>query len=317
MSAPVRVGIVSWNTAALLDECLAALPAALAGREATVVVVDNASGDDSVAVARRHGATVVANVDNVGYARAMNQALAGPEPIAIALNPDTVAAPGSLARLVAELEAHPEVGLAVPRLRNADGTHQPSCYRLPSVPAALAVAAPPRWHHGAWGRHWWLDGAVATHERSGDVGWAIGAVHALRREALGAAPPYDERTFMYAEDIDLCWRLADGGWRRRLVADATVRHVGNAAGAQAFGTQRASRWLDATLDLLERRRGRRRTRAWLVANLVALRAQEGWARLRGRGPVPAAEELRAPLRRALREGRAGGAVAGRESALRS
>jgi GT2 family glycosyltransferase len=128
----VRVGIVSWNTAALLDRCLAALPAATNGLNAEVVLVDNASSDHSVEVARRHaGVTVVANEENVGYARGMNQALthdAGPTPpeVLIALNPDTVPPPGSLTRLVEDLLGQPEVGLIVPQLLNPDGTLQHS-----------------------------------------------------------------------------------------------------------------------------------------------------------------------------------------------
>src|SRR5579875_2255421 len=121
----VRVGIVSWNTSELLDHCLRALADALDGLHADVVVVDNASADDSVAVARRHpGVTVVANEANVGYARGMNQALlhggsaaSTPADVLIALNPDTVPAPGSLRLLVERLEADPGLGLVVPPLR--------------------------------------------------------------------------------------------------------------------------------------------------------------------------------------------------------
>src|SRR3546814_14755832 len=86
--ADVRVGIVSWNTAELLDRCLAALPAALGELEAEVVVVDNDSDDDSAAVAERHGVKVVHNADHDGYARGMNAALDDTDaPVLIALNP--------------------------------------------------------------------------------------------------------------------------------------------------------------------------------------------------------------------------------------
>ena len=98
MTAPdVRVGIVSWNTAALLDRCLSALPAALGGLRAEVIVVDNASADDSVNVARGHaGVRVELQSENLGYARGMNLALAGSTaPVLLALNPDTEAAPSA------------------------------------------------------------------------------------------------------------------------------------------------------------------------------------------------------------------------------
>src|SRR5690606_3049727 len=99
---------------------------------------DNDSGDDSAEVAGRvAGVEVIRNTDNVGYARGMNQALAGSDaPVLIALNPDTEPAPGSLEALIDHLLAHPRVGLVVPRLTHLDGRLQHSVYRFPSVPLA-------------------------------------------------------------------------------------------------------------------------------------------------------------------------------------
>jgi GT2 family glycosyltransferase len=266
----VRVGIVSWNTAALLDACLASLPAALDGLAAEVVVVDNASADDSVAVAARHrGVTVVAGTANVGYARAMNRALAGSAaPVLLACNPDTVFPPGSLAALVAALEAHPDAGVAAPRLLAPDGSVQHSVYRFPGLRVAAAVNLLPGPVHGRlFGRRLWLEGH-APHDRPAYVDWAIGAVHAVRASALAGEPPYRERWFMYAEDLDLCWRLARRGWRTWFAADVAVCHVGNAAGAQAFGPERTERWLAATYDWFRLERGPVATRAWAALNLV-------------------------------------------------
>jgi GT2 family glycosyltransferase len=266
------VGIVSWNTAALLDQCLAALPAALGNLRAEVVVVDNASADQSADVAAGHeGVVVIRNPDNVGYARAMNQALAGTEaPVLIALNPDTDPPPGSLAALVDRLSADPTAGIVVPRLAHADGRLQHSAYRFPSVPLAAVVCfVPPRLQRGAIGRHWWLEGA-APHDRSGPVDWAIGAVHAVRRDALDGAPPYSERWFMYAEDVELCWRLAERGWRTLLAADVTVPHVGNAAGAQAWGSGRDRRWWAASYDMYAQQRGSFAARRWAAVNTAGV-----------------------------------------------
>src|SRR3546814_17746390 len=96
--ADVRVGIVSCNTAELLDRCLAALPAALGELEAEVVVVDNDSDDDSAAVAARRGVKVVHNADNEGYPRGLNAALADTDaPVPPAPNPDTGTPPAPLA----------------------------------------------------------------------------------------------------------------------------------------------------------------------------------------------------------------------------
>lgn len=297
----VRVGIVSWNTAELLDRCLAALPAALGGLAAEVVVVDNASADDSAAVARRHGVDVVVNPDNRGYAVAMNQALAGSAaPYLLALNPDTEPPPGSLAALVAEAERHPEAGVVVPRLVEVDGRHQPSAYRFPGplVPLA-AVLSTAGLRRSRLGQALLLESS-APH-RGGRVDWAIGAVHLVRAAALAGEPPYSERSFMYAEDLDLCWRLADRGWPTVLVADVTIPHVGNAAGAQAWGSGRSLRYWAATYDVVAQRRSV--TRARVTAAGCALAAWISVTRTRLAGalgrPHPDREAAVAARRREL------------------
>jgi GT2 family glycosyltransferase len=278
--ARVRVGIVSWNTAPLLERCLAALPAALGDLDADVVVVDNASHDGSAAVAARHGVTVIANAENVGYARAMNQALAAGEraDVLVALNPDTEPPPGSLARLADRLAADTTVGVAVPRLAEPEGREQHSVYRFPSPLVTLVVSfCPATLLRLGVGRRFWLEG-WSDHRRRVDVDWAIGAVHAVRTDALDGSAPYDERWFMYAEDLELCWRLHRAGWRVRLEGDIAVPHVGNASGAQAWGDQRTVRWLVPTYQWYEQARGPAAARRWAAVNAACLR----WLRLKWR-----------------------------------
>jgi GT2 family glycosyltransferase len=253
--ADVRVGIVSWNTAALLERCLQSLPAALGGLDAEVVVVDNASSDGSADVAACHpGVRVVRMSSNVGYARAMNVALAGTEaPVLAAVNPDTELPPDSLAILAGRVR-QPGVGLVVPQLTNSDGTMQRSVYRFPSLRVTALAQLLPRWSDPA-------------PTRPGPVDWAIGAVHVMNTAALGGQPPYSERWFMYTEDIELCWRLQERGWSVRLEPDVQVLHVGNASGAQAWGTARDERYMRGVYDFDARTRGRIHARA-LAAVLV-------------------------------------------------
>jgi GT2 family glycosyltransferase len=298
----VRVGIVSWNTADLLDRCLTALPAALEGVEASVCVVDNASGDASVDVAASHAnVQVISNADNRGYARAMNQALGNAAAdVLIALNPDTEPPPGSLAALTFRLLDRPDVGLVAPRLVHPDGALQHSAYLFPSpLVAGVVCFVPPRWQGGRVGRRFWLEGG-APHDRPTDVDWAIGAVHVIRAEAVDRARPYSERWFMYVEDLDLCWRLAESGWRRRLEADITVPHVGNASGAQAWGGQQMRRWLPASYDWYAEAHGDWAMRRWAAVNTVGLAvhvATSGAAGVAGRRTARArARELARQLR---------------------
>lgn len=266
----VRVGIVSWNTAVLLDGCLSALPAALGDLRAEVVVVDNASSDPSAEVARRHPVCLIVNAENRGYARAMNQALNGSRAeVLIALNPDTVPGPGSLERLVRSMrEGDPDVGLLAPRLLHPDGRVQHSVHRFPS-PAIYALSwfLPRSMQRGRLAQRFWLEGRAA-HDRTQDVDWAIGAVHAIRAAALGSRAPYDERWFMYVEDLELCWWLAGRGWRRRLEASAEVVHISNAAGAQAWGSGRTRRHVAAAYDWSRRDVGEWATRRWALVNVA-------------------------------------------------
>jgi len=270
----------------LLDACLAALPEAAAGLDFDVVVMDNSSADDSVAVARRHpGVTVIDSAVNTGYARGMNQALLyvregwTPE-VLIALNPDTVPPPRSLTRLVEHLMADPTVGLVVPQLTNPDGTLQHSVYRFPSsVITAIICTVPVSLQRGRLARRWWLEGRVA-HNEATDIDWAIGAVHALRVSALDGQTPYSERWFMYVEDMDTCWRLHQAGWRIRLEPDSKVLHVGNAAGKQAWGQGRNQRWWEATYDWYRLRHGNAAVRRWAMVNTVGVTTMLDRAKLR-------------------------------------
>lgn len=268
----VRVGIVSWNTATLLDRCLAALPAALAGTAYEVVVVDNDSADASASVATGHaGVRLIRNPANVGYGRAMNQALAGADAqVLVALNPDTEAPARSLARLVERLMDDPGVGLVGPCLVDDRGVAQYTARRFPSLAVAgAACLLPVRYHGGALGRRLLLEAAPQPGSPA-DVDWVIGAVHVIRASALRDRRPYDERWFMYVEDIELCWWLAARGWRRRLEADIVVPHLGNASGSQAWSDPGAydERCFDAVYDWHQRDVGRGRTRALAAINAL-------------------------------------------------
>jgi GT2 family glycosyltransferase len=305
----VRIGIVSWNTASLLDRCLQALPDATRGLMYDVVVVDNDSSDDSVPVARAHdNVMIVVNETNVGYAKAMNQAfqldVGGQSPdVLIALNPDTEPPPGSLSSLVERLMNDDTVGLVVPQLANVGGTLQHSVYRFPSsLLTCIICSVPVRLQKGRLAEKWWLEGRV-PHNQTCDIDWAIGAVHVIRASSLGGELPYCERWFMYAEDMDLCWRLKEGGWLRRLEADVTIRHVGNAAGRQVWTEQTAPPWWGPTYDWYRLRRGVPAVRRWAAVNTIGVAKLLGFALLRkwiAGGRIGAFKTARiADLRRAL------------------
>ena len=221
----LAVVIVSFETRDTLLEGLAALDRN-AGLQVETLVVDNASSDGSpdAVVARFPGARVIANAENVGFSRACNQgARETRAPFVLFLNPDATLAPGSLAALVALVEARPRVGIAAPRTRSSNGDIQVSTgadlslvseWRQRQLVRAVAHRDPRA-----------LAEAEARHAVEHEPGWVSGACLLARREALDAVSGFDERFFLYEEDADLCRRVRAAGWQVLFTPEAEARHA--------------------------------------------------------------------------------------------
>ncbi|MEA2295711.1 MAG: hypothetical protein QOE86_3350 [Solirubrobacteraceae bacterium] len=229
MRPDAAVVIVNYRSAELVLECLAALPAAAGPLRLETVVVDNASGDGSVE--RLHDAPIdrlIARADNGGFAVGVNAGFAATEaPYVVVINPDARPHPGSIARLVAHLEANPACGLAAPRLRNADGTPQPSAYRrFPGLGIQLAELSVPIGYAQLLAPRLDVHRIAPTEFATGRrVAHVYGACMAIRRRAFDAVGPFDEGFFLYLEETEWQRRAAKGGWTIELVADAEVTHL--------------------------------------------------------------------------------------------
>lgn len=223
--------IVHYNTAGLLRGCLSSLRGCTLPHR--VVVVDNASTDDAVETVRREFPQVLllANPENYGFARAANQGLrtlgfpeAEAPNYALLLNPDTRVEEGALEALVAFMEAHPEVGAAGPRLLNPDGSIQENAFTFPTLLMSFFDFFP---IHGRLYRSP-LNGRYR--QMYGDspfpIDHPLGACLLLRREALSQVGLLDEGYFMYVEEVDLCYRLKQAGWKVYHVPAARVLHYG-------------------------------------------------------------------------------------------
>src|SRR6266536_1150628 len=223
--APVAVVLVTYESAGDLPACIASLPQAAAPHEPEVLVVDNASRDDSAGVARSLGAKVIENQRNLGYARAVNRgAEETAAPWLLVANPDTRLEPGSLARLLATAAADPRIACIGPRLLNLDGSDYPTGRRFPSLlTGGLHALLGPVWPGNPATRRYHLTDLDRT--RPARVDWVSGACMLLRRSAFDAVGGFDTSYFMYFEDMDLCLRLARAGWRIVLEPRATVEHV--------------------------------------------------------------------------------------------
>ena len=219
--------IVSYNTFALTEEAVRTALAAAGSLAHEVVVVDNASPDGSAGRLRRAFAgdgrvRVVESGGNVGFAAANNAGarVAGGR-VLYFLNPDTVSHGDGVARLVAFLDAHPGAGAVGPHVLNTDGTDQPSTGRFDTAWSLarhfLALPAPhPR------------------RDRPRPVDVVKGCALAVRRDAFDRVGGWDERYFMYAEENELCWALAQAGYVNWFVPGAVVTHHGGVASADRY-----------------------------------------------------------------------------------
>ncbi|MGZ6803943.1 MAG: glycosyltransferase family 2 protein, partial [Nocardioidaceae bacterium] len=233
----VDVGIVCWNTRDLTLDALERLHAAGRDVDLRVLVRDNGSVDGTAAAVRdRFPGTDVQVGDNVGFAAGVNALLARSDaPWFVTLNSDAWPEPGALGALVALAAREPRAAAVAPLVLRPDGALEHSTHPLPSLRVAAAGVSP-RAVRGRE-RELCLAGGWA-HDATREVGWAVGAALLLRREALDALGGLDESLFMYAEDLEWCWRARRAGWQIWFEPAAVVRHVGNASGAQRWGSRR-------------------------------------------------------------------------------
>jgi GT2 family glycosyltransferase len=226
--------VVNFETGPLLVECIGSVLADISAGPVELVVVDNRSRDDSLAVlfATHPGVRVVRAPGNVGYARAANLGAASTKaPIVAVMNADTVLEPGTAGALVARLERESRLAACGPRIHNLDGSDYPGARTLPSIPIAIG--------HGLLGL-WWPRNPFTVRYRQLDadpsvprlVDWVSGAAIWMRRRALDDVGGWDERYFMYLEDTDLCWRLRTSGWEIAYEPAGVVVHVQGASASR-------------------------------------------------------------------------------------
>ena len=216
--------LVNFNDRLHLGPCLDSLRAEL-GEGADIIVVDNASSDGSAEfLASAYPAVrTIANTDNRGFGAANNQALAAAtgEQVLL-LNTDTVVCPGALRRLAQTLDERPDAVAAGPALVHPDGSFQVSFGRRVSFPAQLAQK---------FFLNPFYKRVLPRRTAPQPVGWLSAACLLVRTEAARGVGGFDERFFIYFEDIDLCRRLAAAGGRLIYDPRAVVTHSGGATTA--------------------------------------------------------------------------------------
>ncbi len=254
----LAIVILNYNTCDLLRDCLHSLQPDRPAVSMRVLVVDNASSDDSVAMLQREfpATEIIANPANIGYSAGNNVALhalgfggqpaptgqlpasgqaAGELPrYVLLLNPDTVVPPGAPAAMVRFMDEHPAIGAAGPRVRRPDGSLDRACRRSFPTPqvsfyrmAGLSRLFPRSRRFNAYNLEYWPEDAVHP------VDSVVGAYMQVRREAVQQVGLLDENFFMYGEDLDWAKRIKDGGWEVWYNGQVEILHVKEASSRQS------------------------------------------------------------------------------------
>lgn len=241
----ISVVIVSYRCSALLRTCLDTVRAGIAPLDGEVIVVDNHSSDGTVEMVRQEypWVTLIASEANLGFAAGNNLGLQRATGSYLAfLNPDTEASQGSLATLVRALEDDATVGLVAPRLVNPDGSLQPSVRTLPTTTAAALVLSKLHLLFSRTPAMRRYDQAGFDYQKTQDVQQPMGACLVTRRTVLDQVGWFDERFWMWFEEVDLCQRILAAGWKIRYVAEARVTHAMGVSSRQLHTVLRQRRY---------------------------------------------------------------------------
>ncbi|MEW5785465.1 MAG: glycosyltransferase family 2 protein [Bacillota bacterium] len=220
--------IVNWNGKEFLDRCLQTVFASNFREDFEVIVVDNCSSDNSVALIREKypRVIVIANSDNVGFARGNNQAIRESRgAYLLLLNPDTEIEPDALQVMVDFMRGQPDCGMAGCRVLNPDGTLQLASRRaIPSIADAVFKLTgisrlfpySPRFSR--------YNLTYLPSDQVSPVDAVSGSFLMARRETVDQIGLLDERFFMYGEDLDWCWRSRQAGYQNYYVPGTSIIH---------------------------------------------------------------------------------------------
>jgi N-acetylglucosaminyl-diphospho-decaprenol L-rhamnosyltransferase len=282
--------IVNWNSRSLLRECLAALDRSEIAGRLNIIVIDNASTDSSAAglAAERARLDLVLNRENRGFAAGCNQgASRGSAPLLLFLNPDVRVKPDAVATIVRYLgdPTHSRVGIVGIQLLDIEGRVQRTCARAPTAATLLLrtlfldrlcpALVPPHFL-----THW-------DHGDTRPVDQVMGAFLLIRRELFESLGGFDERFFLYYEDVDLCAAAREAGWSVVYHAGAQALHVGQGT-TSAVKDRRLFHHASSRVEYSAKRYGRVATIV-LVALILSVEMPVRW--------------LHATVTRSPREGR--------------
>lgn len=221
--------IVTYNSARLIAPLLDNLARELKGLPAEVIVVDNASRDDTAGAVRTAYPWVklIASTENLGFAAGNNLAArAASGRFLLLLNPDALPEPDSLRRGIELMKQHDDVGLAGGELRGEDGSRQPSARMFPRLRDEFYTLSGLASRHPQSRTFARLDRRWADPEAAAEVDWIPGAFVFIPSRVFSELGGFDERFFMYYEEVDLCRRMKAAGYRILYWPELKAMHIG-------------------------------------------------------------------------------------------
>lgn len=279
----LAIVIVTWNVRDLVLDCLQSVFAELdrTAADARVWLVDNASSDgtlpairDRFPLAQYDNLHLIESAENLGFAGGNNlalRALGFPAEVdgdlpdfVLLLNPDTVVKPGALQALIDGMRAT-GAGLGGAHLEHGDGSFQHSAFELPGLLQIVfdLFPLPARLYetrlNGRYPRAWYQRGQPF------DVGHPLGATFTLRREAIHDTGLFDERFYLYCEEVDWAMRIHDAGWRVVCIPAAEIVHYAGQSTRQVRATSQLNLW-KARLQLYHKHYPA--LKRWLAVQLV-------------------------------------------------
>jgi N-acetylglucosaminyl-diphospho-decaprenol L-rhamnosyltransferase len=261
----VSAVVVDFHAGQVLVDCVESL---LANGVGEIIVVENGEVGSVPLSLLERGVVLVSPGVNLGYGRGANRGVAftrSPRFILVS-NPDVIVHEGAVAALVDYLETHPSVALVGPEILRPDGTVYPSKRDFPNVWfAGLHAMLSPLWPSNP----------ATTRYRStksdGPVDWVSGACFLVRRPAFEVVGGFDERYFMFAEDMALCWQLREHGFEVAATSDATVTHIEGVSRARASSAMLVAHHRSALRFEFQTARGWRRILVPLASLVLSLR----------------------------------------------
>jgi asparagine synthase (glutamine-hydrolysing) len=315
----LSVVVVSWNTRGHLRACLESIAQRLATVDHEVIVVDNASEDGSPEMVAETfpSARLIRNPSNEGFGRANNQAMRVAQGRWILLlNSDAVLIDDSVAALLGALDRDrrqggplADVGVAHCRLLFPDGRLQYTAYRFPTLRRALFEGLGLYKFTSAKFAAEMLLGGYWDHARERDVDWVAGSFMLLPHEVFEATGGFDERFFMYGEDLEWCYRIRDHGWRARFFPQSRIVHHDHQSADLKWGDERVARCLATEREVYAARHGPIAAWVLLLARLSGQTLRLAYYSLRLRLPGRRARRYEPMHRHAVISARALAAMA--------